>query len=102
MCCLKYEEEAYEELNGKLPGIGDYVTTNDGFKGEVQSTSVLKQLVKVIVTLENDEKEVREYKVGDLRFRPRYRKEKHSSEDAELRALEMLEKKEGKSHLENE
>lgn len=102
MCCLKYEEEAYEELNGKLPGIGDYVTTNDGFKGEVQSTSILKQLVKVIVTLENDEKEVREYKVSELRFRPRYRKEKHSSEDAELRALEMLEKKEGRSHLENE
>ena len=102
MCCLKYEEEAYEELNAKLPGVGDYVTTNDGFKGEVQSTSVLKQLVKVIVTLENDEKEVREYKVEDLRFKPRRRKEKQQAEDAELRELELLEKKEGKSHLENE
>ncbi|MGN0506398.1 MAG: stage 0 sporulation family protein [Lachnospiraceae bacterium] len=102
MCCLKYEEEAYEELNAKLPGVGDYVTTNDGFKGEVQSTSVLKQLVKVIVILENDEKEVREYKVEDLRFKPRRRKEKQQAEDAELRELELLEKKEGKSHLENE
>ena len=50
MCCLKNEEEAYEELNSKLPGVGDHVETADGFKGEVQSISVLKQLVKVIIT----------------------------------------------------
>ena len=54
MCCLKNEEETYEWLNSKLPNIGDRVTTDDGFKGEVQSVSVLRQLVKVIVTLEND------------------------------------------------
>ena len=53
MCCLKNEEETYEWLNSKLPNIGDRVTTDDGFKGEVQSVSVLRQLVKVIVTLEN-------------------------------------------------
>lgn len=103
MCCLKNEEEAYEELNSKLPSVGDFVTTKDNLKGEVQSVSVLKQLVKVIVTLENDEKEVREYKVEDLRFKPKKRKDKVSSiEDEELRALELLEKKEGKSLLDDE
>lgn len=103
MCCLKNEEEAYEELNSKLPGVGDVVTTKDNLKGEVQSVSVLKQLVKVIVTLENDEKEVREYKVEDLKFKPKKRKDKLSSiEDEELRALELLEKKEGKSLLDDE
>ncbi|MBP1755991.1 MAG: yaaT [Firmicutes bacterium] len=103
MCCLKNEEEAYEELNSKLPGMGDFVTTKDNLKGEVQSVSVLKQLVKVIVTLENDEKEVREYKVEDLRFKQRRRKERNSSlEDEELRVLELLEKKEGKSLLDDE
>ena len=101
MCCLKNEEEAYEELNSKLPNVGDFVTTKDGLKGEVQSTSVLKQLVKVIVTLENDEKEVREYKAADLSFRPKRRREKSSTDDAELRALEMLERKESKSNLDN-
>ena len=101
MCCLKNEEEAYEELNSKLPNVGDFVTTKDGLKGEVQSTSVLKQLVKVIVTLENDEKEVREYKAADLSFRPKRRREKSSTDDAELKALEMLERKESKSNLEN-
>jgi cell fate regulator YaaT (PSP1 superfamily) len=103
MCCLKNEEEAYEELNSKLPGVGDFVTTKDNLKGEVQSVSVLKQLVKVIVTLENDEKEVREYKVEDLRFKQRRRKERNASlEDEELRVLELLEKKEGKSLLDDE
>ena len=57
MCCLKNEEEAYEELNSKLPSLGDRVTTVDGLSGEVQSVSVLKQTVKVIVVLENDEKD---------------------------------------------
>ena len=41
MCCLKNEEETYEELNRRLPGIGDSVTTEEGQKGTVQSgTSV--------------------------------------------------------------
>ena len=66
MCCLKNEEETYEYLNSKLPGVGDYVTTDDGLKGEVQSVNVLRQLVKVIVTVEKDEKEIREYKVEQL------------------------------------
>ena len=101
MCCLKNEEEAYEEANSKLPNLGDFVTTNDGLKGEVQSVNVLKQIVRVIVTLENDEKEARDYKVDDLRFKPRKKKEKIAIDD-ELRALELLEKKEGKSLLDDE
>ena len=99
MCCLKNEEEAYEDLNSKLPNVGDYVTTKDGFKGEVQSVSVLKQKVKVVITKENDEKEVKEYHTSELSFKPRRKKERATTEDAELKALEMLEKREGKSNL---
>lgn len=101
MCCLKYEEETYEELNGRLPNIGDYVTTDDGLKGEVQSVSILRQLVKVVVTINGDEKEIREYKVGQLKFRPKRKKEKANAHDAELKQLEALEKKEGKSKLDD-
>ena len=54
MCCLKNEEETYEYLNSKLPGIGDYVTTDDRLKGEVTDVNVLRQQVKVLVNLEND------------------------------------------------
>ena len=101
MCCLKNEQETYEELNSHLPNVGDYVTTPDGLKGEVNSLSVLRQLVKVVVTLENDEKEIREYKAQELRFKPRKKKEKSFVSDDELQALEALERKEGKSKLED-
>jgi len=99
MCCLKYEEETYEYLNSKLPGVGDFVTTDDGLKGEVQSVNVLRQLVKVIVVVDKDEKEIREYKPEQLRFKPRKRKGKTEIEDKELKKLEAMEKKEGKSKL---
>lgn len=101
MCCLKNEQETYEELNSHLPNVGDFVTTPDGLKGEVNSLSVLRQLVKVIVTLDNDEKEIREYRADELRFKPRKKKEKNVVSDDELKALEAMEKKEGKSKLED-
>ncbi len=101
MCCLKHEQETYEELNSRLPGLGDHVTTSDGLRGEVQSVNVLRQKVKVIVTLEGDEKEIREYKVDELKFRPRRRKDKGDIADKELKKLEALERQEGKSKLDD-
>ena len=77
MCCLKNEEETYEELNKKLPGVGDYVTTADGLRGEVQSVNVLRQLVRVIVD-KGDEKEIKEYSANQLQLkRKKGKKEKH-------------------------
>lgn len=93
MCCLKNEEETYEELNSHLPGIGDYVTTPDKLKGEVLSVSVLRQRVKVVVTTGNDEKEVREYPVAEIRFKPKRRNDKMHIDDKELKQLEELEKR---------
>lgn len=100
MCCLKNEQETYEYLNRKLPNVGDYVTTEDGLKGEVHSVNVLRQQVKVLVE-EGDEKEIHEYKVEQLRFKRRHgKKDKNNqAEDKELKELENLEKKEGKSKL---
>ena len=101
MCCLKNEEETYEELNRRLPNVGDYVTTDDGLKGEVSSVNVLRQLVKVLIE-ENDEKELKEYRVDQLRFKRRHRKERMDVNAAELKELEKLEKEEkneGKSKL---
>lgn len=71
MCCLKNEEEAYEDLNSRLPAVGDFVTTSDKLKGEVTSVNVLRQRVKVTVTLDGDEKEIREYPVSELKFKLR-------------------------------
>jgi cell fate regulator YaaT (PSP1 superfamily) len=108
MCCLKHEEETYEYLNKKLPNVGDFVTTDDGLKGEVQSVNVLRQLVKVLVEVD-DEKEIHEYKVEQLKFKKHHRKDKSEEmTDEELKDLKELEKmekqekQEGKSKLDDE
>ena len=104
MCCLKHEEETYEDLNRRLPNVGDYVTADDGLKGEVASVNVLRQLVKVIVDV-NDEKEIHEYKVEQLRFKRKHRGRKNDNADEkelkELEKLEREEKKGGKSKLDD-
>lgn len=103
MCCLKNEEETYEYLNSRLPNTGDYVTTSDGMKGEVHSVNVLRQTVKVLVDVD-DEKELHEYPVNELKFKPRKKKErkKDAKQDKELAQLEAMEKKEGKSKLDGD
>ena len=86
MCCLKNEYETYEYLNSRLPNVGDNVTTDDGYRGEVSNVNVLRQLVKVIITEESGEKDIREYKVKQLNI---------SAE--EMRELSKLEKDNGSS-----
>lgn len=98
MCCLKNEQDTYEYLNSKLPDVGSEVKIIGGSKGIVQSVNVLRQRVKVLSTDEKGEKELAEYRVEDLHFRPRRKKEKVKMDD-ELKRLEALEKKERKSKL---
>ena len=73
MCCLKNEQETYEYLNKKLPGIGDLVQTDTGIQGEVQSVNVLRQTVRVLVE-SDDDKEIEEYPVSELTIRQKKRK----------------------------
>ena len=108
MCCLKNEEDVYEELNRKMPGVGDFCTAKDGLCGEVSSVNILRQTVKILVEVD-DEKEVHEYKLEELESIKKKQKKKNngggkknSQEDAdmkELEKLEKIEKQEGKSKL---
>jgi len=104
MCCLKNEQDTYEYLNAKLPRVGDEVTTIEGLKGEVSAIYVLRQIVKVIVEV-NGEKEARDYKVSELKFKKRrsgFNNQGNDDPEAdmkELKNLEALEKKEGKSKI---
>lgn len=101
MCCLTNEQETYEYLNSQMPNVGDYVKTADGYSGEVQSVNVLRQKVKVIITNDEDEKEIVEYMVQDLQFKPSKKKHyskrgrNHAQEqdaDVDIKELESLEK----------
>ena len=99
MCCLNNEEETYEELNRKLPNVGDYVTTDDGLRGEVHSVNVLRQLVKVLIETD-DEKELKEYQADQLKFKKKHKNKKESASNAELAELKELENLERKEKSE--
>lgn len=104
MCCLNHEEATYEYLNDRMPNIGDYVKLPSGQKGEVTGTNVLRQNVKVLVTNDAGEKEIMEFKVDELRFKPKRHRDKNKVSAEELKELEELEKqekKEGKSKLDD-
>lgn len=101
MCCLKHEQDTYEYLNEKLPNVGDFVRTVDGNKGEVMSVNVLRQKVKIVVTDKDDNKEVMEYPVAELKFKPKRRKNSERLSAEEYKALEALEDKGGKSKFDD-
>ena len=113
MCCLKNEEDTYEYLNSRLPGIGDTVETADGRSGEVSGVNVLRQSVKVLFDVD-DEKEMEEFPVEELKFKARRRKDKTAKnsdksekgqkiseeESEELSALEALDETSEKTEKE--
>lgn len=89
MCCLKNEEETYEELNRNLPNVGDEVfIVNGNKKGTVASVNVLRQIVKVIVD-EGDEKEMEEYKPDELRFKRRKNRKLELTEEEKKAVAEL-------------
>ena len=98
MCCLNNEQTTYEYLNSRLPSVGDHVTIKaDGIRGTVQSVNVLRQTVKVLVTSDDDDPDVRDCAVEELNFTPRHRKGKmklSAEEMKEMKDLEVLEQKE--------
>ena len=66
MCCLKYEQDVYEDKLKKLPKIGSIVMTEDG-EGVVDSIQTLREIVKVKLKDENDETYFKRYNSSDLK-----------------------------------
>lgn len=54
MCCLRYEQEAYEELTKNVPKQGAFVETPAGY-GIVTQVNLLRQMVKVKLDGEGDD-----------------------------------------------
>ena len=95
MCCLKYEQEVYEDKLKKLPGIGSIVQTEDG-KGEVCGVETLKERIKVKFK-DGDETFFKRYDLNDVKVLKRAKREQEldaeSQEDLkELKKLEKLDK----------
>ena len=66
MCCLKYEQEAYEYARRIVPRVGSIVDTAEG-KGEVVGNNKLKEQVKVMLEMqENNMRVVKDYSIKDV------------------------------------
>lgn len=100
MCCLKNEQETYEELNRTLPTVGDAVICPGGFKGEVNGVNVLRQTVRVLVE-DGDNKEIKEFPASEIHFH-HHKNSKVEITEEELQAVRELEEKNDVESLEPE
>ena len=90
MCCLKYEEEAYEELTKNLPSVGDIIKTIDG-NGEILSVNILMQIVKASVRKkENDPAIIGFYSVKEFEVIKIKKKKKNNDDEAYMSKLKDL------------
>ena len=98
MCCLKYEQEVYEDKLKKMPNIGAIVKTPDG-QGEVEGIETLKEAVKVKIK-DGEIYKFKRYEVKDIKVIKDVQKEHTDSEEKEyqkeLKELEKLELKDSK------
>ena len=89
MCCLKYEQDVYEELLKTTPGIGSIVETPVG-RGTVTASSVLKGVVSVKLDSESDVS-VNTFNVSDIVIIKNVARET-KEEDIDINELRELEK----------
>ena len=103
MCCLKYEDEVYQEKMKKLPHIGAIVKTPDGV-GEVEAVETLAERIRV--KLKNGEDYSRKkYDIKDIKIIKDTQREvvdeeeeKHKKELDELERMENEDKKGGDNY----
>lgn len=68
MCCLKYEQDAYESMRKQMPRTGREVLTPDG-SGTVLENNVITERTRVKVALNDGTFDVREYPFRELRVK---------------------------------
>lgn len=90
MCCLKYEQDAYEEKLARLPKIGAIVKTEDG-QGEVCSIETLKERVKVKFK-DGDEVFYKRYNLPEITIIKNVEKKQETEDSEDIKELEKLEK----------
>ena len=102
MCCLKYEQEVYDEKLSRLPKIGAIVKTEDG-EGEITGIETLKEIVKVKFK-DGDEYFYKRYDAKDVEIIKDVQESEDNNQDIDKEELEELEELEklGQSDLNNQ
>ena len=100
MCCLKYEQDVYEDKLKRLPKIGSTVKTVDG-EGIVDSVETLKEIVRVKFKDEDNNYFYKKYPSSDIKILKQAYSEKIDAEEREnmkeLQELEHLEMQDSKN-----
>ena len=82
MCCLKYEQDNYEEARKRMPRVGKDVITPDG-RGHVIDINVLRETVRVRFQ-DGDNVEVKEYSAADVQRLGAAEQERKPAQSAEM------------------
>ena len=107
MCCLKYEQEVYEDKLSHLPKIGAIVNTDEG-EGTVDSIETLKEIVKVKFKDDDGETYYKNFNASDLKIIQNNTSnedvvdEEEKENMAELQKLEELEKQDRETETEDD
>ena len=105
MCCLKYEQDVYEEKMKRLPKIGAIVKTVDG-EGTVEGVETLKERLRVKLKDDGGEYYYKKYDAKDVKIIKNIEEDIVDEEEKEnlkeLQALEKLEKMDKKNIQEDE
>lgn len=91
MCCLKYEQNVYEDKMKKLPHPGAIVKTGDG-EGTVESVEVLREIIKVKLNDEEGNSYYKKYNVADVQIIKDSKKEIKADDNIDPEELKELEK----------
>lgn len=67
MCCLKYEQDTYEDIRKRTPRIGSIIECSFG-EGEVVGTSILKERIKAKFVI-NGEEVIKDIKLDDIKIK---------------------------------
>ena len=105
MCCLKYEQDVYEEKIKRLPKIGAIVKTEDG-EGTVEGVETLKEKLRVKLKDDNGEFYYKKYDAKDIKIIKNVEEDIVNEEEKanlkELQELEKLEKMDKKNTQEDD
>lgn len=99
MCCLRYEQNVYEDKLSKLPKVGAIVETEDG-QGEVCLVETLKEVVKVKLK-DGDEIFYKKYKLPEIKIIKNVEKEQENQEHENVEDIKELEEMEKLDEIEN-
>lgn len=105
MCCLKYEQDVYEEKINRLPKIGAIIKTEDG-EGIVEGVETLKEKLRVKLKDDNGEYYYKKYDAKDIKIIKNIEEDIIDEEEKanlkELQELEKLEKMDQKKAQDDE